>query len=489
LDIKLFDIGTAFLNATMSHEVYMEVPEGVEAEMDECCLLLKSIYGTVQAAREWGLHFARIMESLGFKQCAADPCLFIRRNDLGLAIAIIYIDDGFCIGHMPALNQLFQQLRDKQLELKVAEDMEDYLSCQVLFTRDGKGAWLGQPHMVKKLLKTFGQHIESVKSTKTPGPPGVTIDRPQGNDPVLEPEQQKLYRSGVGMLLYLIKHSRPDISNAVRELTKCMDKATPEAYHQMLRCIKYVSDTKTLGLRMFPDSFGEDIVWNLVVYSDSDWAGDKQTRRSVSGFIMFLCGVPIMWRSKQQKAVTLSSTEAEFYAASESVKEILFVVQVLIDLGVPVKTPITVRVDNMGAVFMTENASSSARTRHVDTRWHFVRELQEQGVIEVVFVRTTENLADGFTKNVPSEIHDNHSQSFVCDKTEVSATVCDGLSGHSRKGVTEVGYCPTDSPNGPMDYPYWESREVGMDLTKDTLCEAPKDSNGIESLGTELVNE
>ena len=278
LDVKLFDVGTAFLNSTLSHEVYMEVPEGVEAGSDECLRLLKSIYGTVQAAREWGLMFAKIMKDLGFKQSAADPCLFVRKNDKGIALVIIYIDDGFCVGDKEALEQFFQQLKDKNLELKVADDMEDYLSCQVLFSEDGKKAWLGQPHMVNKLLKAFGKHIENVMVTKTPGPPGVTVDRPKEGDEVLSAEQQKLYRSGVGMLLYLVKHSRPDIANAVRELTKCMDKGTPEAYKMMLRCIKFVESTQTLGLRIEPNQFGKDIVWKLVVYSDSDWAGDKQTR-------------------------------------------------------------------------------------------------------------------------------------------------------------------------------------------------------------------
>ena len=132
LDVMLFDIGVAFLNGIMSHEVYMQVPEGVEAEADECLLLLRSIYGTVQAAREWNQMFTKIMKELGFTQSAADPCLYIRRNELGLAIVILYVDDGFCVGNKPALRQFMDQLREKKLELKVTEDMEDYLSCQVI---------------------------------------------------------------------------------------------------------------------------------------------------------------------------------------------------------------------------------------------------------------------------------------------------------------------------------------------------------------------
>jgi hypothetical protein len=149
----------------------------------------------------------------------------------------------------------------------------------------------------------------------------------------------------------LSQHSRPDISNVVRELTKCLDGATPEAFREMLRVIKYVIDTSTLGFKIEPKSLDNQLLWNIVLYSDSDWAGDKDNRRSVSGFIMFLCGVPLVWRSKQQKSVALSSSEAEFVAASEAVKEIIFVLQLLESMSIQVKTPVVVCVDNMGAIF------------------------------------------------------------------------------------------------------------------------------------------
>ena len=169
---------------------------------------------------------------------------------------------------------------------------------------------------------------------------------------------------------------------------------------------------------MYPNINFEALLWELLLLSDSDHAGDKLSRMSISGFIMFLCGVPIMWRSKAQKIVALSSTEAEFYAVSEAVKEILFVVQVLLDMGIPVKTPITVKVDNMGAVFMVNNATSSARTRHIDTRWHFVRQFQGE-LIEVVFVRSEDNWSDGMTKIVSSDIYVSHSGHMVVKKEEV----------------------------------------------------------------------
>ena len=250
----------------------------------------------------------------------------------------------------------------------------------------------------------------------------MAVVRPKDDSERISAEMQSEYMSGVGMLLYLVKYSRPDIANAVRELTKCMDGATPAAYKEMLRLIKFVLCTKTWGLKIMPKSPDGTMKWNLVSFSDSDWAGDKDNRRSINGFIIFLCGVPIVWRSKQQKTVALSSSEAEFVAISEAVKEILFVLQLLRTMNIPVEIPVKVRVDNMGAIFMSENASSGIRTRHVDTRYHFVREQVADKIVEIIFVRTDDNKADGFTKNVKSEVFERHSKDFVWDKEECGNT-------------------------------------------------------------------
>jgi hypothetical protein len=123
------------------------------------------------------------------------------------------------------------------------------------------------------------------------------------------------HAAGAGTLLYLFKYSRPDIANVAHELAKCMDKATPEAFKEMKRVMRFITRTKDYGLKMAPIKLDKDkFKWNMVVYSDSDWAGDKEDRRSVSGYVIFILGVPIMWKSKSQKSVTLSSSEAEYFA-------------------------------------------------------------------------------------------------------------------------------------------------------------------------------
>ena len=213
------------------------------------------------------------------------------------------------------------------------------------------------------------------------------------------------------MLLYLVKHSRPDIANATRELSKSMDGATEVGFQELLRVIKYVLDTKKYGLKLEPKR--ENDMWNLEAFSDSDWAGDKQSRISICGYILYFCGVAIAWKSKGMKHVTLSSSEAELVALSECVKDVKFVMKILEDLGIKVSRPVTVRVDNVGAIFLAENATTSQRTRHIDIRYKWVSEFIENGEIEVIFVKTLENDADIFTKNTSSSVNDRHVERMM----------------------------------------------------------------------------
>jgi hypothetical protein len=166
----------------------------------------------------------------------------------------------------------------------------------------------------------------------------------------------------------------------------------------------------------------EDVMlWELRIYSDSDWLGDKDDRKSITGFIIFLLGAPILWRSKAQASVALSSTEAKFFALSEVAKEIKFIVQVLISMGIPVKLPVKVQVDNVGAIFMSENVSMSSRTKHTDTRYHSVREFIEEGFVKIISVRLEDNTSDPFTKNTPGSIYDKHTAEFVAQKKSMLA--------------------------------------------------------------------
>jgi hypothetical protein len=198
------------------------------------------------------------------------------------------------------------------------------------------------------------------------------------------------------MLLYLIKYSRPDVNNAVRELSKCMDRATYGTYQEMLRVVKFVLDTNNYCLKIQPN-FDSKNSWKLKIFSDSDWAGDPETRISVTGFIVYLQNVPICWRSKAQRGVTLSSSKAEYVAMSEAIKEIRFVYFILKDIGIEVELPIVVKTDNVGALCMSQNSSTNV----------------EDGIVRVEFVKSNDNDSDIFTKNVNQEMYEKHAMKFL----------------------------------------------------------------------------
>ena len=161
------------------------------------------------------------------------------------------------------------------------------------------------------------------KLSSTPGIPRFTARRLENVDDKVNTKDHETYRSGVGTLLYLTKHSRPDISNAVRELSKTMDAPAPAHLKEMYKHIRFVLSTKDYGLKF--KLIKSIRKWVLKALSDSDFGCDKETRISVYGYVIYFCGIPIAWRSKGMKSVVLYTTEAEYMALSEVVKELKFI--------------------------------------------------------------------------------------------------------------------------------------------------------------------
>ena len=427
LDAKIIDVETAFLHGHLKEDIYMDMPDGLSHmkgneslnKGEHCLHLKKTIYGLVQAAREWWRTLTSILKDIGFKGGEVDPCLFTYTGDIGMVIMAIYVDDCLCIGQSEAINHVIQQLKLNNLTVKIEEDMQDYLNCKIVFSRKGRKAWLGQPNLIKKLEAKFGPQVENLKKYATPGTPKMGIIRGFTPDVALNDDQQKIYRSGVGMLLYLVKHSRPDIANVTRELSKTMDRASMAGMKELKRVIKYALDTKNYGLKLEPKMSEEGPKWDMMMYCDSDYAGDKDTRLSVTGYVLYMCGAPVIWRSKSQRSVTLSSSEAEYVAMSEAVKEIRFIYQLLKSMDIEVELPIKVRIDNIGAIFMAENVTTNNRTKHVDVRYKYVREFIEDDFIKVIFVKSAENCADIFTKNVSQDLNKKRSEMMVGEETSV----------------------------------------------------------------------
>ena len=427
---KIYDVETAFLYGDLQEPIFMKIPKGLtymapEFEEDKDCLLLtKSMYGLVQAARQWWKKFTYMLSvEFDFVRSHADACVLHRSDQDGTIILCIYVDDALMIGDDSAINKTVKQLRSK-LSLKDVGTLKEYVGCTFIHEVEKKRLIMCQPDLLVKLEKTFKDKIENLRTFKTPAAPGEVIVRTSDAEEIVDKEAHRLFRSGVGMLLYLIKFSRPDISNSVREIAKVMDGPTELQVKSLFRLVKYVIDTKTKGLIMSPDEATDPSVWKMVAFCDSDYAGDKDGRKSVSGFAIYIQGCLISWKSRKQKSVTLSSSEAEYVAISEVCAELIFLKQVLEFLNIKLTLPIIVRVDNVGAIYLANNAISGPRMKHVDIRYHFVRDLIETGIVEISFVRSEENDSDVFTKNLGEELFCKHTNKFM------SAFSVDG------KGVT-----------------------------------------------------
>jgi hypothetical protein len=435
---EIADVQTAFLHGDLEEEIFIKIPPGykeylseTKETIDEKFLKLeKATYGLVQAARSWWKKFTTVLKSeLGFTQFENDSCLLKRHTSDGQVYLIVYVDDCFVLGDKRAVKQALAEI-EKHFAITRSETIEDFIGCRI--EKENKSILLSQPDLIKKMMKKFGDKTRDMKDYETPAPSGSHIIRCQDDEAKLNDDEQAEFRSGVGSLLYLLKHSRPDLSNSVRELSKVMDGANKAHQKALFRAIKFVEQTQERKLVLSPSC--ESLNWEIKAYSDSDFAGDSDTRKSVSGYIIYLNGAAIAWRSKGQKSVSLSSTEAEYMAISEVAMEILYIVGILKFLDMKINYPIEVNVDNIGAVYLSKTATTGNRTKHIDTRYHFVREYIEDGIVKVVFVRSEDNDADIFTKNLNGETFERHSVSIGLKDVHEATTP----KMRNRKGV-EIG--------------------------------------------------
>ena len=419
-NMEVVDIETAFLYGILDEEIFMKMPEGLDIYLDtnfsnhECLVLDKAIYGLVQAARQFHRRLTGVMEkNMGFAKCMADECLLCRTTEKGMIVVCVYIDDTLCVGKTEAIQEFKDEIK-QHFAIKEEGEMREYVGCKVKRTGE-KSLIMYQDDLINKIDRIFGEKAIKLQIYGMPAGTGEHIKRPDNEETLIEKAEQSLFRSGVGLLLYLVKFSRPDLSNAVRELSKVMDGATPAHMKKLMRAIKYVLDTKERVLN-FEVKKQEGSKWTLKAFSDSDWAGAKDDRRSITGYCIYLNGCLVSWKSRGQKHVTLSSTEAEYVAVAEACTDIMFIRMITEFLQMEVKKPVTVFCDNVGAIFMGNNAKQSVRTKHIDVKYHFIREHIVDGVVEIVFVPSQENDADIFTKNVGKETYLKHSEKFMTEK-------------------------------------------------------------------------
>ncbi len=262
---------------------------------------------------------------------------------------------------------------------------------------------------------------------KTPAIPGDVLRKGEQAD-LLNDRDQRTYRSGVGKLLHLMKWTRPDILNAVRELSRFMSGATQAHLRAMERVMRYCCKTPNRGILLKPTMTWDgnpDFEFIVSGRADSDYAKDPERRRSVSGYSTFLCGAPVTMKCRMQSCVTLSVTEAEVVSATQCAQDMLFIMRVLESIGLKVQKPMVLEVDNKGAIDLSHNWSVSGRTRHDSIRQSFLRELEEEQVITLKWIPTDNNSADLFTKNLAGPAFAKHAAVY-CGVDEYSSSDSQG---------------------------------------------------------------
>jgi hypothetical protein len=264
-----------------------------------------------------------------------------------------------------------------------------------------------QKRIVDKMLENVDLISES--QYKIPFGQGFRVVRPPDNEKVNDCAQ-KWFRSMIASLLYLVNISHPNSNNTVRELPKVMDGRTPGQVKELNRLLNFVSQTREKGLRM---EFCWESPWEIEFYSDSGFGGNKDGRKSISGLIILVSGVPISWKLKGLSIVSLSSTEVEYIALSEAVREVKFISQELEVIQIEYKKPVNIHVDNIGAIFHAGSRGSSERSKQIDMKYLYVCDLIDKGLIDVKFVRSEANLADLFTKNLYGELYKVHSSELL----------------------------------------------------------------------------
>lgn len=384
LNLRQFDVATAFLNGSVEEEIYMKQPEGFHDGTKQVCKLNRSLYGLKQAPRCWNSCIADFLRTTGFQQSEADPCLYIRIKGKSKVLIGLYVDDGLVASNTSTAGDEF--IKELKTRFKITTRPASYFLGMEIKAEKGK-ITLCQQAYIKKVLEKYG--MTNCKPTPTP------IIKQSINDTEPDVDINFPYRQAVGALTYLTVGTRPDIAYAVSVASRNLEKPSTTDIMLVKRILRYLKGTADKGLVYKQSNESHQM---LLCYSDSDFAGDQATCRSTSGMVCLLSGAAISWRSHRQTVVSISSTEAEIIAASETAQEILWLNSLMKGL-VDLKKPI-LYLDNESAIKLSHNPKYEyhKRTKHIKLKHLFVRECVINGELEVKQVPSVRQLADMLTK-------------------------------------------------------------------------------------------
>jgi transposase InsO family protein len=400
MDVQQMDVVTAFLYGELEEEIFMKQAPGFEDKTEDglVCKLKKSLYGLKQSPRQWYKLLDKFLRDKGYRRSDVDPCIYVKGDDKDVIMIALYVDDLIIASNSEKLMKETKRNLFDRFEMKDLGRLHYCLGIEIVWRNNGT-CMFNQSKYIGNVLERFG--MNDCKPVSTPINSGTKLTKEMSPKTEEETLEMNLvpYRSAVGSLIYLVTGTRPDIAVAVGEVAKYSNNPGKQHWMAVKRILRYLKDTMNFGINCDLKSI------DLVGYSDADWAGDLDTRRSTTSFLFKLGSVPICWKSKRQPTVALSTAEAEYMALSMAVQTAIWIRKLLKDFDIASEEPTVIYEDNQGCIAMAKNPVNHERTKHIDIRYNFVRERVEDKTIVVKYLETTEMLADILTKGLSRDQH------------------------------------------------------------------------------------
>ena len=386
--LEQLDVNNAFLHGDLHEEVYMSLPPGLKFPHNngstKVCKLHKSIYGLKQASRQWYSKLSESLISLGYTHSIADYSLFTKQHDAHFTALLVYVDDIVLTGNNYVEIQQVKSFLHNKFKIKDLGSLRYFLGIEV--ARSPSGIMINQRKYALELLDDTGYLATKPSST----PYDSSLKLHCSNSKLFEDESQ--FRRLVGRLLYLTT-TRPDIAFAVQQISQFVSKPKLVHYKAATRILQYLKSCPAKGL-----FYSSSADLSLSGFADFDWATCPTSRKSVSGYAVFIGSSLISWKSKKQNTVSRSSSEAEYRALASLTCEIQWLHYILKDLHITFTKPTSVYCDNKSAIHLAQNPTFHERTKHIEIDCHLIREKIERGLIKLFPISSTAQIADMLTK-------------------------------------------------------------------------------------------
>ncbi|SGY38681.1 BQ5605_C003g02060 [Microbotryum silenes-dioicae] len=399
LFLEQFDFDSAFLNGTMTEMVYMKYPKGWDRpQTGQALRLVKSMYGTKQAPREWNAAVNSLMVERGYKRSDADSCLYVKRVDEKFIYITLYVDDGMVASNDQEFLDSEIEAFNKVYKLKRLGPVKLFLGLE--FERTSDYIFVHQSKYIRDLVAMYGGGSVSKHPVKVPMEPRSDVEH--STDPF---DDVALYQSAVGALQYAAHRARPDIVTSVRAAASKVSAPTQADWIAVKRIIRYLQGTVDWGLKF---NHGGSTVFEL--YSDASWGDDMSTGKSIGAFVSILAGAAISWQSKQQSMVATSTTEAEILAASAAAKEAMWLRRLAADLELEQPKATLIWEDNQAVIAIALNPAHHGRTKHYNVHHFYIRERVTAGDIRIKYCKTGAMTADILTKPLARNLFELHRE-------------------------------------------------------------------------------